>query len=303
MAFQLFPDIEPLELRGGETGPLFPFFVTPGAETIFIRSIALWQDDQPLVGNAPIFQLKAGTDGPLTSVVADAGSVYIKDGDGTIAGTANCERFPSDIYQIEVSNLAQNVDTWQVRIKNCESESLRFVWAVARTEPETRQPWMVLTSADAERSGGLTTILGMSSATKVTIRNWGTAPLKLNDEPGTPLAGEHSSAVLLSRPKEVAPHQVREIEIKCGEVLYREEFEHALDTNDTNPAHTTLRFQTLPGGTLGTPTASFCRYCTRCPAYQPTPNAPGVSCQRQQCGHSVAAHLTLPPDRSNGQMS
>jgi hypothetical protein len=140
---------------------------------------------------------------------------------------------------------------------------------------------------------------------RITVRNWGTAPLRINDEPGSQLGSGGSPAILLSRPDQIATHDVDNLAVRCGEVSFRDDFEHVFDSNDSMAAHNTLRFQTFPaagaGGILPPDTETFCRQCGRCPEYlpPPPPATAGGPCQFSRCGHPGAVHFEVPPDHRN----
>lgn len=298
MVFRLASPLEPLGVPGGRTGPLMELFIPAEANEMFLRVIALWRDNTPLVGAAPTFHLKSGREGEITEVNADGEEVLIPDDEGKTAAHATCRRLPADTYLLTLSDLADSAGPWYLRIRNNDSETLRFTWVSATEEDDTLQPRMVLEPTGTDPGDGVLSLRSGETERVVRVSNCGTAPLIIDDEPGTTLGG--SPAVLSSRPARIAPHEVDHLTISCGEVSFYEEYEHVFYSNDPDPAHNTLRFQTLPvsGSDLGPLPGSFCRLCGRCPEYLP-PARPGGRCQRDRCRHAAAVHFEVPPDHRN----
>jgi hypothetical protein len=109
--------------------------------------------------------------------------------------------------------------------------------------------------------------------------------------------------VILRKTAQIAPHDVGEITVECGEVLFRRHLVHTFDADDALPAHRTLSFNVLPilggGGFVPPPEDNFCRSCGRCQEYVPPPGPPGGRCQRGVCRHPAAHHFEVPPDHRN----
>lgn len=298
MVFQLLPETEPIEIRGGATGPLVPFVVPLEATEMFIRVIALWHDNRPLVGRAPTFEFKSGSEGRLTSVEAGTGRVEIPEIKGDIGGTAEVQRMPRDSYLITLSGLEENPGPWHLRITNNDAETLRFAGVSSFSEEETFQPWMVLDPATPSHDG-LLALCGENSETVIPVRNQGTGELTINDPPGTRLGSEQSPVVLRRRPAPIAPHDTGELVVECGRVRFADRFSHTFDTNDMNRAGTTLSFEVLPRSAASDSPdhePAFCRACRQCPDYVPPPAAGGPC---QTCGHRGAQHFDVPPDHRN----
>ncbi len=296
MAFRLLSPSEPLEVPGGQTGPLVELFVPVEAKEVYLRVIALWRDNVPLVGAAPTFHLKSGRDGEITAFTADGQEVVVPDDEGKAAAQVTCRRLPADTYLISISDISEDAGPWQLRISNNDSETLRFAWVSADDERDTLQPWMVLEPTGIDPGDGMLTLLRDESERVLLVRNRGTAPLLIKDEPGTPLGG--SPVVLVNRPALIAPHDVDRLTVKCGEVSFHDVFEHVFESNDPDPAHNTLRFQILPlpaGKDLGPAPGSFCRLCGRCPEYLSPPTHPGGPCRRERCRHTAAVHFAVSP--------
>ncbi|MEE1739756.1 hypothetical protein PUR49_25075 [Streptomyces sp. BE147] len=293
------PETEPLELRGDATGPPLPFGVPIEATEMFIRVIALWRDNRPLVGHDPTFELKSGRDGLLTALDARTGKVEVCQTEGDVAALAEVRRLPADSYLITLSGLEENPGPWHLRITNNDAETLRFACVASYREEETSQPWMALDRATTSQDG-LPALHGEDSETAITVRNLGPAPLILHDPPGTRLGSDRSPVVLRRRPASIAPHDTDELVVACGQVPFADRFSHTFDTNDMNRAHTTLLFEVLPRSARhdspdGEP--AYCRACGRCPAYVPPPLAVGGPCET--CGHRGAEHFDVPPDHRN----
>lgn len=299
MVFQLLPEREPIEIRGAATGPLVPFVVPVEATEMFIRVIALWRDNRPLAGRAPTFEFKSGRDGQLTAVDAGTGKVEIRDIKGDIAAWAEVQRLPLDSCLITLSGLEENPGPWHLRVTNNDPETLRFVWASSYREEETLQPWMTLEPATTSQDG-LLALHGENPETVITVRNSGTAPLTINDPPGTRLGSEQSPVVLRRRPVSIAPHDTDELVVECEQVYFADRFSHTFDTNDMDRARTTLSFEVLPRSSAHDSLddePAFCRACGRCPDYVPLSLDVGGPCKT--CGHRGVQHFDVPPDHRN----
>ncbi|GHF60639.1 hypothetical protein [Streptomyces thermodiastaticus] len=298
MVFQLLPQTEPLELRGGAVGPLVPFTVPIEATGMFLRVIALWRDNLPLVGRAPTFELKSGCDGRLTAVDAGRGKIEIPGADGEIAALAEVDRLPGDSYLIALAGLEERTGPWHLRITNNDAETLRFTCVASYSEEMTRQPWMALECATAVHDG-LLALHSDTPETAIKVRNLGTAPLIINDPPGSRLGSDGSPVVLLRRPAPIAPHHADELVVECGQVHYTDRFSHTFDTNDVHRPHTTLLFEVLPRSLRYDMHEewAFCRACGRCPDYVAPPVGVGGPCAA--CGHRAAHHSDVPPDHRN----
>lgn len=299
MVFQLLPQTEPLELGGGATGPPLPFAVPIEATRMFIRVIALWRDNRPLVGRAPTFELKFGRDGPLTAVDVGTDKVEIRGTEGDVAALAEVGRLPADSYLITLSGLEENPGPWHLRITNNDAETLRFACVASYREEETLQPWMTLERATTSQDG-LPVLHGENHETAIMVRNSGTAPLIIHDPPGTRLGSDRSPVVLLRRPASIAPHYTDELVVECGQFSFVDRFSHTFDTNDMDRAHTTLLFEVLPRSAQHVSAddePAFCRACGRCPDYVPPPRDAGGPCGT--CGHRGAQHFDVPPDHRN----
>lgn len=303
MMFQQFPTQLPLELQHNQSSSLFEFDVPIEFEEVFLRVIALWRDDDVLGGNAPTFELRPRR-GLITALSADQDNIEIRSNDGATLGIARCQRLPDDIYLLGVSEIAEGSRPWQLRITNNDPETLRFVWFSSRSETNTLQPWMNIENLE---SPGMGTVLGIrESVTKqMIVRNWGTAPLVLEDEAGRPLGGEGSPAILVARPQEVPPHGRDTITIGCGRVeATRTKIQHSFTCNDTVPEHTTLIIEAFPteggGGFVPEVEPAFCRAGCGCMQYSPPPPPDvGGRCQNGRCRHPAAHHFDVPPHFRN----
>lgn len=302
MMFQQFPPRTPLELRRNEPSSLFEFDVPVEAEEAFLRVVALWRDNDVLGGTAPTFELRPRR-GRITAVTADQDDVHIPSSDGATLGVARCRRLPDDIYLVSISKIAESSRPWQVRVTNNDPEALRFAWFSSHSESATLQPWMNLENAETQGMGS-TLSISESVTKKMLVRNWGTAPLVLEDEAGRPLGGEGSPALLVDRPEAIPPHGQDTLAIGCERVSTRTTIHHTFTCNDTVPGHATLVIEAFPtadgGGFVPEPDPAFCRAGCGCMEYAPPPppNVAGL-CQNGYCRHPAAYHFEVPPNFRN----
>lgn len=135
----------------------------------------------------------------------------------------------------------------EIPSRNNADETLRFVCVSSHKERNTLQPWMTLGNRQNDESGpARLSFVGPSLGQFITVRNWGTAPVTINDTPGTPIGGQQSPVILVSRPSEIAPHGVDHISFRCEQVDVQAEFPHTFDSNDKEPMHTALRIVVTP---------------------------------------------------------
>ncbi len=239
--FQLFPATEPLPLVAGQTSDLFEFPVFAQAPQNFIRFIALWTDNTAPGSPAPTIQLKSGG-GLIKSVPADVGDVELPNG----AGIASCQSQPADTYLLTLSEMSDDSGPWSLRIKNNADKTLRFAWVSAPEEQNTLRPWLAV--GDGVRDAAGTSLLSLtvrSTDQFVPVHNWGTTSATLGDQVDMPIGGQDSPVVLAGRPDSIEPHGVDHISLRC-EQLAPHELEHVFESNDIDPAHTTVRLTILP---------------------------------------------------------
>ncbi len=239
MAFTM-PD-EPLDLVPQQTGKLAVFSVGSGAESVFLRVIALWTDNTALEnGAAPTFQLQA-PGGIITPVSVETENVELS-GEGGTAGIVNCQRFDDEIYLVTVSDINEDVvgpsRNWRLRIRNNAAKALRFVWVSSDRERDTRQPWIVL--GEGPSVGPAEVLLSHPSPGEFfTVRNWGTESLEIRDPLNSPIGGPQSPVVLEHCPAQIAPHGVDHIVIRRGPTAVPSavHLSHTFQTNDEHPRH------------------------------------------------------------------
>ena len=233
-SFDVFPGLSgPLPIAGQQTSQLFDLNVPAGEKAFFLRLIALFRDNEPLGGEAPTFQIKSGT-GDLTSVGLNPAGVKVFDGDGNFVGAVTCERGHKDVFLLTISEIEENTGPWKIRIRNNDSESLRFLGFSSTQAENTLQPWLVV-GGPGERRAGESFFRLAEGSQSIEIRNLGTAPLDLFEDPG-PL-GEDPSVILTEKPTRVELHGKDKLTFKCddraiGRIL------HFLRCNDMIKDHT-----------------------------------------------------------------
>jgi hypothetical protein len=296
MGFDVLPGDGPVTLATGQTSALFPFEVAVEAQVMSLRFVALFRDAAPLGGEAPTFQLAAGH-GVLVSVDPSSGKATLANRDGDAVGSVSCQRLPRDIFLLTITEIAENSGPWQLRIRNNDPETLRFLGFSSQHEDETPQPWMVLDEPNAAFAGAVLRFVGDQPAREIMVRNWGTGPLLFRDTAGTPLGGEDSPIVLASRPDRLEPHETGLLTTAASEVRATRVLTHFLLCNDTITAHREMRLELEPPpphGPVHSPVdpATFCRRGCGCMQYLP-PAQLGGACRRGICEHQLSDHQPI----------
>jgi hypothetical protein len=290
MGFETLPRTGPVRLVKGQASAPMEFFVAAGVEQTFLRFTAVSRDNDPLGGEEPTFQIRAGT-GRMTSVVSTAGAVPIRDAAGNQLGSVTCELLPEDMFLLTLTKPAENSEPWKLRIWNNDSEPLNFLGFGSQHAEQTVQPWLVLSNANAHIASRETGLAPHA----IQIRNWGTGPLTLRDPPGTPLGREGSPIMLVSRPARVDPHRVGELMLGVSQVFSRTVVEHVLRSNDTVDTHGRISIvvdapSRVPVFPVQPPSHMFCRTGCGCREYIPPPHQVGGACDRSSCRHSLGDH-------------
>jgi hypothetical protein len=220
----------PLPVSGQQTSELFDINLPAGEKTFYLRFVALFRDNEPLGGEAPTFQIKAGT-GELISVGPNSGRVSVLGGGGNVVASVACKRFPQDVFLLTISDIAENSGTpWKMRIRNNDSESLRFLGFSSTEAENTLQPWLLIGGPNDCRLPN-ESFFRMYNAQPFTIevRNLGTAPLTFFEDTG-PL-GEDESVSLKERPARVEVHGLKKLMFKC-ELHTDTRIVHFMNCND-----------------------------------------------------------------------
>ena len=247
-SFDVFPGPSgPLPIAGQQTSQLFDLNVPAGEKAFFLRLIALFRDNEPLGGEAPTFQIKSGT-GDLTPVGLNPAGVKVLDGDGNFVGAVTCERGHKDVFLLTISEIEENTGPWKMRIRNNDSESLRFLGFTSTQVDQTLQPWLVIgkSSSSFSFSPPMVGVVQVEIKTTVfEVRNLGTAPLIFFEDPG-PIA-EDTQITLIERPDRVDLHQLRTLafnSLSTDPLLFpfASPIEHFLLCNDTIKEHTKIEF-------------------------------------------------------------
>jgi hypothetical protein len=293
--FRAIPESGPITLAAQQTSPLFELFVPDEAEQMFLRAVALSRDNDPLGGDAPTFQIRAAR-GVLVSVGPDSGVVTIPDNAGNAVGSVRCQRLPDDVFLLTISDVVENSGPWVFRIKNNDPETLRFLAFSSHHEAATRQPWTVLGDPNAAFGRAVLRFSGDQSAS-IPVRNWGTAPLVIDEALGTPLGAADSPVFLTARPDNVPLHGLAELTTETRGVGASRQLDHVLLCNDTIEANRRLALRVEAPGPIGPPgppvpvdpPSTFCRRGCGCQEFLPS-GGPGGRCARGICGHSIGDH-------------
>ena len=292
MGFETVPASGPILVSGQQTSPIFEFFVPEEAPRMFLRVVALFRDGEPLGGDAPVFQIKAGIGEftPVNSGSQDARSIV--NGAGEEVARARCQRLPRDIFLLTLTNLVENSGPWKLRIKNLDDVPLRFLLFASHHEEDTKQPWLVVGGSNASAAGEPVPFGASAVSREIEVRNWGTAPLTFQEVPGPPWGGDRSPIFLESRPESVAPHDVAHLVTRSGDIRASANLVHILRCNDTMESHKRLAFTVSaptprPDPPPPPPPSVFCREGDGGLHDVPSQGSEGPC---RTCGHGVGSH-------------
>jgi len=313
MPLRIFSEAGPVEIGGEQTGRLFDLIMSPGESAMYLRFIALFRDNRPLRGEAPTFQIQA-PGGFFASVGPTSGRVEILGVQDNVVASVTCTRDSNDVFLLAISDIAENSGrTWQMRIRNNDPESLRFLGFASNIADETLQPWLVLPEPDNVENGiavgqELLTPQELASGGRaydvpffrveqnseskrtIEVRNWGTKRLTFSESLG-PL-GENPGFTLEACPAFIDPHGAKELIVSTNADLLTDDVVHLLRCNDGVKKHGRLGFKaTTNAGSytppVSPPSESFCRRGCGCQEYAPTAADGQGACS---CGHSKADH-------------
>lgn len=193
------PGSGPLSVDPGTPSALIEFAdrsaVDPvtGRNVMFLRAVQV--SDQATDNLPRPALLLAVGQGPPTEVTASPTSIPRQTG-GSAAATAVLTAEGDGIDLIEIEPLESDLQ-WQLQIINRDTRSRRYTWVVATTDAETRQPWLDI----ASQSVAFDTLTGETpAAQEVTLANYGTGPLVLDDPDGAELGAGFRVLTITPRP-------------------------------------------------------------------------------------------------------
>ncbi len=212
--FHVYPDPPhaPLEIAAGAVSEPVPLAELAGREegldVLYLRLNMLGRagalqggGDQPAGAPAPTRLLRAD-DGDEVALRPGATAAIFSRPGGAGAEAANATLQPEGggLHLVRLF-LHERGKRWQLRLKNNVPSGPRgFVWVVARSDAEARQPWIEMPGELAFKTN-----LSQSFTRALPIINRGTGVLQITDRPGTALGGGFT---LVEVPGPIAPNAV-----------------------------------------------------------------------------------------------
>ena len=197
MAFDVYPAslISPLTVAAGGTSAAVPFTERADPVTtpnMVIRLVMIGDGLAPPGGPDPAVLLTAGTGAEVT-LPADSVFYTIYNTPGTSSQVADARLVPEarNVYKLEVYLYATG-SAWQLKIRNNAAVARDFIWVVASTDGEARQPWMHVTPAAVT----LTALTNQTLTQALQITNKGTGNLTVTNPPASPVGGGFSTTTV-----------------------------------------------------------------------------------------------------------
>ncbi|MDT7765570.1 MAG: hypothetical protein QOC63_4990 [Mycobacterium sp.] len=302
-----------LELPSGQFSSPFSLSVPNDAAEFFIRIIALFRDNQPLGGESPTIEIRAGQGEltPLTVTIQGSAptSTPIVGTNGATAGTATCERDNNDIYLVDIADIPEGQGPWELRISNNDAQTLHFV-AISSTDiTQTTQPWMVWGATPGNFSTSnnpddASFILdGLAATHPVVVRNLGTGPLSFREQAGVSIGAPDSPAIIATLPQQgqpgqIEPHGVDNVVFGVHQNGADSQVTvvHTMNTNDQ--LHSASVAITVKRTNFGPPPPGNPCNLDNCSGYVPPPPYPDPAvtikdtgaCIHPGCGHDAELH-------------
>ena len=212
MAFQVYPDLPtnrqmiPLNVAAGVTSALTQIVelssVVSGLTTMFIRVVEIGGSCAPPGGADPSIILKADMGAEVEVPIPETAPILNQLGDEVADAIMSVET--GNVYLVRVFIFSAGI-SWQLRIRNNDGAARDYIWVVASTNAEARQPWLNLPPSLSFD------VLTRQSATLVLrAANNGTGALTFSDTAGTSLG---SGFVLTTVPAPIDPNECGDFQV------------------------------------------------------------------------------------------
>jgi hypothetical protein len=302
----------------------FTSSVPNDTDTMCLRIIALWRDNQALGAN-PTIEIKSGQGGFIKLNVTPQGSptrpVDIIGTGGHPVGTATCERDDADVFLIRLFNIAIDQGPWNLRITNNDQDTLGFVAVAVSSglDTEALQPWVIwgatpssFTTVSDPRARNFR-LKQQFDTHRVWVRNLGTAPLIFQETAGPipPPDANHPDTpasplflVTLPQNRLIDIHGIDQVVfgVNPDGALRTATVNYTIHTNDTYPPHTVAAVTVTVEQTIFPAPGLPCQVSPdgHCPGFVDKLNSGvGVSdddvCVQPGCGHMWDLHNPPPP--------
>ncbi|MGW2746593.1 hypothetical protein ACWC5O_31040 [Streptomyces sp. NPDC001450] len=178
---------------------------------MFLRIVAIGPGCESHGGAAPTIELRAGT-GVMATVPEAPAEVRIFDETSTQVGVSSWVREANDVFKVSVGHMKLG-RSWRVRVSNNDREPLGFVWAASPVEKFTLQPRVFLQQREFTRSAPFGDAV---PSVVVSVKNVGTGPLTISDEPKRDLGGGFTLESI--EPPRVSPNTCASLTISAAAV-------------------------------------------------------------------------------------
>jgi hypothetical protein len=188
VSFDIYPlaPSEPLSVPAGTLGPPVAIRERAAIDPVSARTLMHVRVAQLAGGDpaTPPTLMLAVDGGPATPVTSTPTPLAAQPDAGQRLAMATLRTDPDDdIHLIEIELIGPG-HTWTLQIGNTDDRDRRYIWVVAATSADTRQPWLDI----QPRLFALPTQTSSTGvARQLTLTNYGTGPLTLADPDGTDL--------------------------------------------------------------------------------------------------------------------
>jgi len=212
-------------------------------------------------GTRPSFFLKAsanpgiptdeGPETPLSFTIPGGPSTTIRNKfaitSNSNVASVNVFDETNNIYRIEIDIYSPGTSRWEFRIQNNDPDPKHFTFVVAQDEPSSKQPWIHIQPLVELRPSVL--VKKVDNPLVVTVNNYGTGSLKINDLPGSLLGGGFKLGnPLLAGGTSVNPNSNQNLNVLFNAPDTPQESSTLYTVNVVDPAHPELSDpRTVPG--------------------------------------------------------
>jgi hypothetical protein len=215
-----------------------------------------------MLGTKPSFYLKASaTPGIPTEEGSETLLSFTMPGDaptpiqnksapGSNVASVNVFDEANNIYRIEINIYKPGTSRWEFRIQNKDNNPRIFTFVVAQNDAASKQPWIHIQPLVELRPSVL--VKKVDNPLVVTVNNYGTGPLKINDLAGSLLGGGFKLGTpLLAGGTSVNPNSNQNLNVLFNAPDTPQESSTLYTVNVVDPAHPELSDPKTVAGSPG----------------------------------------------------